>query len=314
MRLLFCGTPEFAVPSLRALLSDPRFHVAGVITQPDRPRGRGLESGQSAVKQVAAVAGVEVFQPLKIRAPEAREWIARKAPEAVVLIAYGQIVPAALLSFPRLGWINLHASLLPKYRGAAPIAWAIANGEIRTGLTTMQIDAGMDTGAVLLRRQLEIAAGETAPELSTRLAQAGAPLVIETLLGLERGALIPQPQDHAQATYAPLLKREDGRISWASSANRIFNRMRAFAPWPGAYAQFSDARVQLWGRPWTPAQAGAPAPAPPGVILVADGLLLVACGEATWLQVTDVQPEGRRRVTAREFVSGARLTNGERFE
>src|SRR5208282_4602648 len=238
MRVLFCGTPEIGIPTLRALLADARFLVDGVVTQPDRPRGRGLAPGESAVKQLAREAALDVFQPEKIRSPEAQKWIEGKAPDAAVLIAYGQILPAPLLSIPRLGWINLHASLLPKYRGAAPIAWAIANGETRTGITTMQIDAGMDTGSLLLRKEMEIGPEETAPELSARMAEAGEPLVIETLAGLEAGTLRGQVQDNEQASYAPLLRREDGGIRWEMPARQIYNRMRGFAPWPGTFAEF----------------------------------------------------------------------------
>jgi len=315
MRIVFCGTPAIAVPTLRWLLADARFAVEGVITQPDRPRGRGLETGEPAVKVAAREAGLDVVQPAKIREPEAQQWLERKAPDAVVLIAYGQIIPARMLVIPRLGWINLHASLLPKYRGAAPIAWAIASGETSTGISIMQIDAGMDTGPVLMHREMEIGPDETAPELTARIAEAGAPLMIESLEGLEKGTLAPRPQDNASATYARMLKKEDGRIAWRSSAPEIYNRMRGFAPWPGAFTQFRGSRVSLWGRPWK--AGGAPAaPGPPGSILQAGGELIVACGHGTWLQVTDAQPEGRRRMGAREFASGARLgsSGGERFE
>ena len=313
MRVVFCGTPEFGIPTLRRLLADARFRVLGVITQPDRPRGRGLAAGESPVRQLARQAGLEVFQPEKIRVPKAQQWLEAKATDAVVLIAYGQIVPARLLAIPRLGWINLHASLLPKYRGAAPIAWAIANGERRTGITTMQIDAGMDTGPILLRREMEIGAEETAPELSAQMAEAGAALVMETLEGLEAGTLRGEPQDKAQASYAPLLKREDGRIHWDITAQQIYNRVRGFDPWPGTFAQFRGRRVHVWGRPM--AQAGAPADrAPAGSIRQAGSALLVACGEGSWLELTEVQPEGRRRMAAREFAAGARPEPGERLE
>jgi methionyl-tRNA formyltransferase len=313
MRVVFCGTPEFGIPTLRRLLGDARFRVLGVITQPDRPRGRGMAAGESPVKQLASRAGLEVIQPEKIGAPEAQQWLEAKAADAVVLIAYGQIVPARLLTIPRLGWINLHASLLPKYRGAAPIAWAIASGETRTGITTMQIDRGMDTGPILLRREMEIGAEETAPELAARMAEAGAPLLLETLEGVERGTLRGEPQDPAQASSAPLLKRDDGRIRWEMTARQIYNRTRGFAPWPGTFAEFRRARVVVWGRPV--AQERAPAEAAAGgTIRQAAGALLAACGEGTWLELTELQPEGRRRMTAKEFAAGARLTPGERLE
>jgi len=312
MRLVFCGTPEIGIPTLRRLLGDSRFQVAAVITQPDRPRGRGMAAGESPVKLLARHASVEVFQPERISAPEVQAWLEAKALDVVVLIAYGQILPARLLGLPRLGWINLHASLLPKYRGAAPIAWAIANGETRTGITTMQIDAGMDTGPILLRQELAIGADETAPQLSARMAEAGAPLVIETLEGLQRGTLRAHPQDNSRASYSPLLKREDGRIRWEMTAKKIYNHCRGFDPWPGTFAEFRGARLRLWGRPL--AQERAPADVvPPGSLRQLGSALLVACGESTWLEITEVQPEGRRRMTAAEFAPGARLARDERL-
>ena len=235
MRLLFCGTPQFAVPTLKRLLARPEFDVLGVISQPDRPRGRGQQISVSPVKDVALAARLAVHQPEKIRASEVQQLLERLAPDVIVIIAYGQIIPARLLSIPKHGWINLHASLLPKYRGAAPIHWAIANGETQTGLTTMRIDAGMDTGGILLQREMAIGAAEAAPELAARMSEVGAPLVEETLCGLAAGTIALRPQNHAEATIAPILKKEDGRINWHSSAQEIYNRIRGFAPWPGAY-------------------------------------------------------------------------------
>src|SRR5882762_4501409 len=221
MRIVFCGTPSFAVPALKHLLAQKDFEIVGVISQPDRPRGRGGDISSSPVKEAALAANVTVHQPEKIRAPEVQELLQGLAPDCIVIIAYGQIIPARLLPIPKLGWINLHASLLPKYRGAAPINWAIVNGETRTGLTTMRIDAGMDTGDILLQQELGIGPIETAPELSTRLSEAGAPLMAETLRGLAAGKIAPRPQDHSQATLAPMLKRDDGRIDWTRTAQEI---------------------------------------------------------------------------------------------
>src|SRR5713101_3672650 len=249
MRIVFCGTPSFAVPTLKHLLGQADFEIVGVITQPDRPRGRGQEVSFSAVKETALAANLVVHQPEKIRAPETETLLRKLAPNCVVIIAYGQIIPARLLSIPKLGWINLHASLLPKYRGAAPINWAIVNGETRTGVTTMRIDAGMDTGEMLLQRELTISPKETAPELTVRLAEIGAALIAETLPGLAAGMIVPRPQDHAAATYAPMLKKEDGRIDWNRSAREIYNRMRGFAPWPGAYTTFRGQSCQVWSEP-----------------------------------------------------------------
>src|SRR5690242_11361425 len=206
MRLVFCGTPEFAVPAFRSLLAQPDFQIVAAITQPDRPRGRGHDVTYAPVKEAALAAGVPVHQPEKIRQPDAQALLERLAPDAVVIIAYGQIIPARLLTIPKFGWINLHASLLPKYRGAAPINWAIANGETQTGITSMRINAGMDTGDILLQQEIDIAPEETAPELAASMAEAGAPLMLDTLRGLAAGNLTARPQNDAEATYAPLLK------------------------------------------------------------------------------------------------------------
>lgn len=312
MRLVFCGTPEFAVPSLQYLLEQCDFEIAAVFTQPDRPRGRGHEVALSPVKQLAVEAGIPVHQPEKIRSPESRALIEKIAPEAVVIIAYGQIIPAALLGIPRLGWINLHASLLPKYRGAAPIHWAIVNGETTTGVTTMRIDAGMDTGDILLQRELAIAPAETAPQVAARLAELGAPLIAETLRGLASNTILPQAQDHSAATYAPILKKEDGRIPWNLPAPQIFNRMRGFAPWPGAYTDFRGQKCHLWGEPVSNfiVEQGS---AEHGSLHVANGELYVRCGDTTRLHVLSVKMEGRKQISGAEFVRGARLQPGERF-
>jgi methionyl-tRNA formyltransferase len=349
LTIIFCGTPSFALPTLRELLSHPEFAIAGVVTQPDRPRGRGQEISTSPIKDAAISAGIPVYQPQKIRAEESYEYFRGAQPDVVVIIAYGQIIPARLIAIPRLGWINLHGSLLPKYRGAAPIHWAIASGETRTGLTTMQIDAGLDTGPTLLRRETEIAPDETAPQLYARLADAGAPLMIETLRGLDRRTITPAPQDNSQASLAPPLKKEDGKIDWQLPAQNIYNRMRGFQPWPGAFTQFRGKQCAIWGKPAPdPSLAAGPilgagltrstadqsvatgatvgaglSPAPtiappaarelPGTIRVGGGQVEVACGEPTALRLEFVQLEGRKRIAAREFANGARLLPGERF-
>jgi methionyl-tRNA formyltransferase len=310
MRIVFCGTPEFAVPSLRRLLSEPDFAVAAVVTQPDRPRGRGQAVSASPVKEVARHAGIEVYQPEKIKSEEAAQFFARIAPDAVVIIAYGQIVPRRLIEIPRLGWVNLHASLLPRYRGAAPIAWAIVNAETTTGLTTMLIDAGMDTGPILLQRTLEIGAEETTPELAHRMAEAGAPLIVESLRGLDRGDLSPRQQDSSRASYAPRLEKEHGRIDWHSPAPEIYNRIRGLTPWPGAFTQFRGRLCHVWGRPARTAVASREAP---GTILAGGGTVTVVCGAGTCLDLEAVQIEGRRRIAVREFINGARLAPGESF-
>lgn len=310
LRLVFCGTPAFAVPSLRQLLADPYFRVESVVTQPDRPKGRGKKTASSPVKDAALEAGVAVYQPEKIRSESSLDYFERLAPDVVVIIAYGQIIPAPLIAIPRLGWINLHGSLLPKYRGAAPINWAIVNGEKVTGLTTMQIDAGLDTGPMLLKYETGIGPDETAPELYDELAAAGAPLVVETLKKLDVGEIAATPQDNSQASLAPPLKKEDGRIDWYLPAPKIYNRIRGLQPWPGAFTTFRGATCRLWGKQLRPVAAGGT----PGIILPTqeDGLL-VLCGGATVLHVEYVQLEGRNRVTDREFMNGARIEPGERF-
>ncbi len=310
LRIVFCGTPSFAAPSLRFLAAQRDFQIEGVVTQPDRPRGRGQEPASPAVKEAALEAAIPVYQPETIKADAALEYFQRVAPDAVVIIAYGQIIPQRLIEIPRLGWINLHASLLPKYRGAAPINWAIANGETRTGLTTMQIDAGLDTGPSLLKYETEIAPDETAAELTARLAEAGAPLVAETLRQLDRGEGVATPQDSSQATFAPALKKEDGRVDWSLAAQKIYNRIRGFQPWPGAFTTFRGKSCQIWGTPLKPVAAGGEN----GILLPTreDGLLVI-CGGTSVLRIDFAQLEGRKRVTGPEFGRGARIAPGERF-
>jgi len=318
MRLIFCGTPQFAVPTLKHLLAKSDFAVVAVITQPDRPRGRGQQVSVSPVKEVALAAHIPVHQPEKIRAPEVQQLLEELAPDVIVIIAYGQIIPARLLAIPTHGWINLHASLLPKYRGAAPINWPIVNGETRTGLTTMRIDAGMDTGDILLQREMQIGPKETAPELAARMSEAGAPLMEETLHGLAAGKVVPRPQNHAEVTIAPILKKEDGRIDWSRSAQEIYNRMRGLAPWPGAYTTFRGQTCHLWGLPVVdpnslPDEVTTAAHSTPGTILGSKNDWLVSCGNTTLLRLQSVKLEGRRQISASEFANGARLKPSERF-
>jgi methionyl-tRNA formyltransferase len=308
LRIVFCGTPAFAVPSLRLLLAQPDFEVAGVITQPDRPRGRGQEVTVSPVKAAAREANVPVFQPEKMRAEEVEAYLRQSGADAIVIIAYGQIIPERLIAIPRLGWINVHGSLLPKYRGAAPINWAILNGETHTGLTTMQIDAGLDTGAMLLKYETEIAPDETAPQLTARLSEAGAPLIVETLRALAAGMLHAVPQDDSQKSFAPQLEKEDGRIDWSLNARQIYNRIRGLQPWPGTFTKFRGKTCHIWGAP-----AEVPTPAAEGTLLPHGDQLFVACGEHTALALESVQMEGRKRVSAPEFANGARLIADDRF-
>ena len=318
LRIIFCGTPDFALPSLRHLLAQSDFQIAGVVTQPDRPRGRGHATSSSSVKEAAVSAGVPVYQPEKIRSDEALQYFHRTAPDAVVIIAYGQIIPQRLIEIPRLGWINLHGSLLPKYRGAAPIHRAIINGETSTGLTTMRIDAGLDTGPTLLKFETDVGPDETAPQLYARLSEAGAPLVAETLRALERGTIVPAAQDNSRATFAPPLEKEEGRIDWSLPAQQIYNRIRGLQPWPGAFTSFRGKNCAIWGRPilgmgasFEASPAGATRAS--GEILAGSGKVHVACGDGTALQLEFVQLEGRKRITALEFANGARLKPGDQF-
>lgn len=311
LRIVFCGTPAFGLPSLKKLLAAPDFSVEAVITQPDRPRGRGQNPAHSPIKDAALEAELQIYQPEKIKSADAAEFLKRIAPDAVVIIAYGQIIPRGLLEIPKFGWINLHGSLLPRYRGAAPIQRAILNGDTRTGLTTMRIDAGLDTGPILKQLEMEIGADEAAPELMSRMGDAGAPLLIHTLQQLSAGELAPRSQDNALATFAVPLKKEEGLIDWSLSAREVYNRIRAFQPWPGTYTHFRGRSCHLWGRPAeSPARVGA---YERGSIVEARGEMHVACGEGTWLRVEYIQPEARKRMSAGEFANGARISSGERF-
>jgi len=313
VRIVFCGTPEFAVPTLRKLAGESGLEIAAVVTQPDRPRGRGQEVQSSAVKNVALELGLHVYQPEKLKSDSAYEFFQKLAPDAAVIIAFGQIVPPRLLEIPKFGWLNLHGSLLPKFRGAAPVQWAIAEGETRTGVTVMRIDAGLDTGPTLSRVETAIGSDETAPELAARLAALGAPLVADTLAKYARGEVHPVEQDHEHATFAPIIKKEHGRINWSHAAAKIYNRIRAFQPWPGAYSSFREQRCLLWGRPAPLEVTTKLTPAPEGTIAVAGERWYATCCERTWLELTEVQLEGRTRVSARDFANGARLGPGDRF-
>ncbi|MCS7024627.1 MAG: methionyl-tRNA formyltransferase [Bryobacteraceae bacterium] len=306
MRLVFMGTPEFAVPSLEALLG--RGHeVAAVFTQPDRPKGRGQQVTAPPVKQCALAHGLVVYQPERIRQQEVREQLASLAPRVIVVVGYGQILPADMLDLPPLGFLNVHASLLPKYRGAAPIQWAIASGEQRTGVTIMRIDAGLDTGDILRQRETDIGEEETAPELAARLAVMGAELLVETLDEAEQGLIQPQRQNHEEATYAPILKKEDGRIDWSLPARTIYNRIRGFLPWPGAYTTFRGQVLHIWRARVT----GERLPYAPGTACTGSNRLLVACGDNTAIECLELQLEGRKKMPASAFLNGQRLVELE---
>jgi methionyl-tRNA formyltransferase len=308
LNLVFCGTPRFAVPTLDRLV-EAGCHVRLVVTQPDRPKGRGLELVASPVKQRAVQLGLPITQPERIKNnSDFRTQLSDLKPDAIIVVGYGRIIPQWMLDLPPLGNINLHASLLPKYRGAAPIQWAIARGETITGSTTMKIDAGLDTGDILLQQEIPIAPDDTAETLSPKLATVGADLIVTTLQGLHSGAIRPRPQDHAQATLAPILKKEDGLIDFTRPATEILNRLRGFQPWPGAYSKFRGKNLQVW-------RASAIDRALPlSESQVEGNRLLVGCGEGSAIEILDLQLEGKKRTSAADFIRGYRPLTGEKLD
>ena len=307
------GTPESAVPTLRRCLEDGH-EVAAVWTQPDRPAGRGNRIHVPPVKEFALSRGLTVRQPPKIRTEEALEMFSGERADAAVVVAYGRILPPAYLRAPRRGCVNVHFSLLPKYRGAAPVNWAIVRGERVTGVTTMLMDEGLDTGPVLLQRETAIFDGETAPQLLARLAESGAELLSETLARLDE--IAPREQDGSGATLAPVLRREDGLIDWSVEAEQIERRVRGFQPWPNAHTSHAGRHLVVWRAQALRAEdtaARGEAPAPGQIVEAKGDALTVACGGGTALRLVEVQPEGKRRMSARDFINGARVAAGERL-
>ena len=305
MRLVFMGTPDFAVPSLTALLHSDH-HVVGVVTQPDRPKGRGQELAISPIKQLAVQRKIPILQPLKMKDPAFLDALSAWKPDLIVVAAFGRILPKIILDLPSRHCINVHASLLPQYRGAGPIQWAIINGERETGITTMLMDEGMDTGAILLQESMQIAPDDTAGTLSAKLAEVGGKMLIETLTQLEKGDLVPQPQDHARATMAPLLKKEDGLLDWTLPAEQLANRVRGLSPWPGAYTFVKGDRVMIW-RAAASGQSGGAAPGT--VHSTTEDSILVATGKGL-LAVTELQPASGRRMSAAQYLAGHPLAPG----
>ena len=305
MRIVFMGTPEFAVPSLEALLASGDA-VVGVVTQPDRPKGRGHELTASPVKQVVQRVGVPILQPLKMKDPTFLESLQGWRPELIAVAAFGRILPPVILTMPSKGCINVHASLLPKYRGAGPIQWAIINGEQETGITTMLMDEGMDTGAMLLQERMVMTPDDTAGTLSSRLANVGGRLLVETIRQLKAGTLVPRPQDHSQSSLAPLLKKEDGLIDWKLAATAIANRIRGFSPWPGAYTFAGAERWTIWRA----SVRNEPITAAPGTVaVVTKDAFHIATGSEV-LVVTDIQPANSRRMTVSQYLAGHPLIPG----
>jgi methionyl-tRNA formyltransferase len=307
LNLVFCGTPAFAVPTLEKLLQ-AGFNIPLIVTQPDRPKGRGLELVSSPIKQRALESKLSIVQPERIKNNEEfRTQLARARPDAIIVVGYGRIIPQWMLDLPPLGNINLHASPLPKYRGAAPIQWAIARGESITGVTTMKIDAGLDTGDILLQREISIAPDDTAETLSPKLAALGAELTVETLRGLQAGSIHPRPQDSSQASLAPILKKEDGIIDFSRPAAEILNRLRGFQPWPGAYLKFRSKTLQIRR---ASAVTGVLAPAE---LAVEGDRFLVGCGQGTTIEIFELQLEGKKRSSAADFIRGYRPRSGEKL-
>ena len=307
LSLIFCGTPRFAVPTLEKLV-ETGYPVALVVTQPDRPKGRGLELVASPVKESALQLKLPITQPDRIKNnDEFRAQLTALNPDAIIVVGYGRLIPQWMLDLPRFGNINLHASLLPKYRGAAPIQWAITNGETATGVTTMRIDAGLDTGDILLQQELPIAPDDTAETLAPRLAAIGADLMVETLRGLESGAIQPRPQENSQASLAPILKKEDGLIDFSRPAAEIFNRIRGFQPWPGTYTKFRNKNLQIL-KAHTAGEA-----IPAAAMRIQGDKLLVGCGQDSSLELLELQLEGKKRSSAHDFIQGYRPNPGERL-
>jgi methionyl-tRNA formyltransferase len=308
MKLVFCGTPEFGVPTLEAVTAAGH-EVALVVTQPDRAAGRGMEVQAPAVKRMAMERGLPVVQPEKIKNnTEFRARLEEIRPDAILVVAYGRIIPEWMLELPRFGNINLHGSLLPKYRGAAPIQWAVANGEVVTGVTTMRLDAGLDTGDMLLAQVCPIGQEETAVDVYGCLAAVGSKLMVKTLHHLEEGRIFPEAQDHSQATLAPILKREDGWVDFSRTAKHIYDRWRGFQPWPGAHTLLRGKKLILQRM-----HVAGVGDCEPGLMEVQGERLLVGCGGGELLQLDEVQLEGKRAMSAAEFLRGNQVRSGERL-
>jgi methionyl-tRNA formyltransferase len=309
MKLVFCGTPLFAVPTLERLAA-AGYELQLVVTQPDRPQGRGMELTAPPVKQSALKLGLPIAQPEKIKKNEEfRAQLTALQPDAIIVVGYGRIIPPWMLTLPRFGNINVHASLLPKYRGAAPIQWAIAQGETVSGVTTMHLNEGLDTGDILLQKELPIQPEDTSLTYAPPLAELGADLLVETLRGLEAQTITPIPQDHSQATLAPILEKEDGLIDFNRTAAEIHNRLRGFQPWPGAYTHFRGKNLKfISAKP-----DDTPSNLAPGELRIGDEKLFVGCGQRSVLQLLQIQPEGKKALTAREFINGYHPAAGERL-
>jgi methionyl-tRNA formyltransferase len=306
MKLAFCGTPQFAVPTLEALIAAGH-DIALVLSQPDRPVGRAAELHATPVKRVAQAHGIPVIQPEKLKNNEdLRAQLAALAPDAIIVVAYGRIIPQWMLDLPRFGCINGHGSLLPRWRGAAPIQWAIASGDTETGVTTMQLNAGLDTGPMLMKRAVAITPQTTSPDLFDSLSVIGAELMVSTLAAFEAGTVTPQPQDDSLATLAPILTRDDARIDFTRTAQQIDQRFRGFQPWPGAFTTLRGKKLIVHAMHVAEAVS-----ASSGTLLLQDARMLVACGHGSAIVLDEVQAESKKRMAASEFLRGFQLRSGE---
>jgi methionyl-tRNA formyltransferase len=310
VRLVYMATAEFAVPTLHRLVGES-YTLAAVVTQPDKPSGRGQLMHASPVKRNGLQLQLSVHQPATLKDDSARVFFEELQPDCIIVVAYGKILPPWLIRLPRFGVVNLHGSLLPKYRGAAPIQWALANGETETGVCTMQIDEGLDTGPVYLCEKTAIRAEETIPQLSDRLADLGAELMVRTLSGMVSGSLQATPQDHSRASIAPILRKEDGYIDWRWPAATIHNRVRAFNPWPGTVTQFRGSICRILKSKVARLQEEAKSP---GSIASSKGMVTVACGDGVGLELIEVQLPGRKPVSGADFANGMRIQAGDCFE
>ena len=310
MKLVFMGSGAFAVPSLQALFDSPSHEVLALVTQPDKRAGRGHRLTPPATKFVAERYGLPVFQPRRIREPDAVSKVREWSPECIVVVAYGQIIPKSILDVPPKGIINVHASLLPSLRGAAPIQWAIARGHAETGVTTMLMNEGLDTGPILLQERFPIRVAETSETLAPKLSTMGATLLLRTLDQWAEGTLAPSPQDDALKTLAPIIKKEDGHIQWDTTAADIERRVRAFIPWPVVFVTFRDAPLKIWRAALQTPPAERADEAPGTIVLVSDDGVAVACADGSVLLLQDVQPAGKPRMSAASFARGRHLTAG----
>ncbi|MCL5062232.1 MAG: methionyl-tRNA formyltransferase [Nitrospiraceae bacterium] len=310
MALIFFGTPQFAVPSLKALI-DEQEDIVLVVTQPDKVKGRGLMLSSPPVKELALSYGLKVLQPNKIRNEDFYNELRFVAPEFIIVVAYGKILPEEILNMPKFGCINVHASLLPKYRGAAPIQWALINGEKITGVTTMLMDKGLDTGDMLLRSELEIKADDNSETLFKKLSELGASTLIDTIKGMREGKIKPVPQT-GEASYAPPLKKEDGKIDWNRTSDELFNFVRGMYPWPSAFCYLNDERIKIVRS--QKSEFGIQKEAVPGrIVKASDGEMIIETGKG-FLSIEELQPEGKKVMSAKAFLAGRKLKEGyDRF-